>query len=70
MSSHPIKISAGSMLDLSLATFGSVRNIVHNICVKFVPQFKVKKDKYFINIWLLLQKSITSQFITASDTFL
>lgn len=26
MSSHPIKISAGRMIDLSLATFGNVRN--------------------------------------------
>lgn len=28
MSSHPIKISAGRMIDLSLATFGNVRNAI------------------------------------------
>lgn len=33
MSSHPIKISAGSMFDLSLATFGNVRNIYYRLFI-------------------------------------
>lgn len=33
MSSHPIKISAGRMIDLSLATFGIVRNCVYDIYI-------------------------------------
>lgn len=39
MSSHPIKISVGSMIDLSLATFGSVRNYVYDIYAKLIPIF-------------------------------
>lgn len=36
MSNRPIKISAGSMIDLSLATFGSVRNCICDIYAKLI----------------------------------